>query len=194
LASESQNPQWFAVWTHSHCEELVHAQLLAKGFDAFLPTMRTWSRRAGKRRLIPLPMFPGYLFVHRVMDKTSYVELLKTRGTVRILGERWDRLTPIPDAEIEALQHLERADVPVLPHAYLRQGQTVRITRGPLSGLQGILVRSRPNQGLLVLSVELLHQSVAVEVDCTIVVPVGGPVAAPVLSRPQPARAASLGI
>jgi transcriptional antiterminator NusG len=173
LAGGPQKAQWFAVWTHSHCEELVHSQLVAKGFEAFLPTIRTWSRRAGKRQLIPLPTFPSYLFVHREIDKFSYIEVLKTRGVVRILGERWDRLTPISDAEIDALKRIQSAEVPVLPHPYLREGQTVRITRGPLAGVEGILVRSRPNHGLLVLSVDLLHQSVAVEVDCTSVVPVG---------------------
>jgi len=190
LANETHDAQWFAVWTHSHCEELVHAQLVAKGFNVFLPTMRTWSRRAGKRRIVPLPMFPGYLFVHREMDKTSHVELLKTRGVVRILGERWDRLTPIPDSEIEALQRLECAEMPVLPHPYLREGHTGRITSGPLKGLEGILVRSRPNQGLLVLSVDLLNQSVAVEVDCTIVVPTGSTTAAAAASQPRFARRA----
>ncbi|PYR76095.1 MAG: hypothetical protein DMF86_13390 [Acidobacteria bacterium] len=61
--------EWFAIWTHSHCEQLVHDQLAGKGFEVFLPTIRVWSRRAGKRRLIPLPMFPGYLFAHCTMDK-----------------------------------------------------------------------------------------------------------------------------
>ena len=164
---------WFAIWTHSHCEQLVHEQLTAKQFETFLPTIRTWSRRAGKRRLIPLPMFPGYLFVHHDMDKTSQIELLKTRGVVKLLGERWDRLSPVPSVEIDALHRIQVADLPVLPHAYLREGQRVRITRGALAGVEGILVRSRPNQGLLVLSVDLLHQSVAVEVDCTLVAPVG---------------------
>jgi len=183
-------PQWYAIWTHSHCEQLVQDQLSAKEFDTFLPTMRTWSRRGGKRRLIPLPMFPSYLFVHREMDKSSYIELLKTRGIVRILGERWDRLTPIPDAEIAALQRIESAEVPVLSHPYLREGQTVRITHGPLSGLEGILVRRRPNQGLLILSVELLHQSVAVELDCTVVVPVGSSLVS-TLPSPRPMGAIS---
>ena len=65
-----------------------------------------------------------------------------------------------------------RARVPVLPHAYLREGQRVRSIRGPLADVvEGVLVRQNPTTGLLVLSVELLRQSVAVEVDCTCVAP-----------------------
>jgi transcription antitermination factor NusG len=118
-------------------------------------------------------MFQSYLFINQAIDKRSYIEILKTRGLVRILGARWDELLPVADAEVDALRRIQDADVPVLAHAYLREGQSVRINEGPLAGLVGILVRSRPNRGVLVLSVDLLRQSVAVEVDCTAVVPVG---------------------
>ena len=181
---------WFAVWTHSHCEQLVHDQLAGKGFRMFLPTMRTWSRRAGKQRLIPVPMFQSYLFINHAIDKRSYVEILNTRGVVRILGARWDELLPVADAEIDALRRIQDADVPVLPHAYLREGQRVRIHEGPLTGVEGVLVRSRPNRGVLVLSVDLLRQSVALEVDCTAVVPVGEPPPVPG-ARPLERRLAS---
>jgi transcription antitermination factor NusG len=174
--------QWFAIWTQSHCEQLVHDQLMGKGMRPYLPTMRTWSRRAGVRRLIPVPMFPGYLFIRCEMDKDSYLEVLKSRGVVRLLGERWDRLSPIPDGEIESVQRVANADVAVMPHPHLREGQRVRIGEGPLSGLEGILLRTKPNRGLLVLSVDLLQQSVAVEVDCTAVTPVGSSPCVPLVA------------
>jgi transcription antitermination factor NusG len=186
-ATGGQVAQWFAVWTNSHCEQAVHDQLAAKGFEAFLPLIRTWSRRAGTQRLISLPMFPSYLFVRLAMDKHSYVEILKTRGLVRILGERWDRLETVADSDIDALQRVLHTELPIMPHPYLREGQRVRITRGPLAGVEGILLRGRPQRGVLVLSVDLLRQSVAVEVDCTAVVAVGAP---PAIARTgSPARA-----
>ena len=166
---------WFALWTHSHCEQLVRDQLTAKGFEAFLPTIRDWSRRGGVRHLISRPMFPSYLFVRHSMDKTSYIEIMKSNGLVRILGERWDKLAPIPDAELDAIRQLVTSQLALTPYPFLRDGQRVRIVEGSLSGVEGILVRRRPNRGLLVLSVELLHRSVAVEVDCAAVVPVDSP-------------------
>jgi transcription antitermination factor NusG len=117
-------------------------------------------------------MFPSYLFVRHSMDKHSYIEITKSNGLVRILGERWDKLAPIPDTEIEAIRQLVTSELSLMPYPYLRAGQRVRIVEGPLSGMEGILVRCRPNRSLLVLSVELLHRSVAVEVDCGAVVPV----------------------
>lgn len=172
LQSVATDRQWYALWTHSHCEQLVHDQLAMKGYEMFLPTVDVWSQRAGVRRRIPMPMFAGYLFLRHAMDKAGYIEVRKTRGLAGILGERWDCLAAVPGEEIEAIRAVLRARAPVLPHAYLRDGQRVRITRGPLANVEGILVRQKPHHGLLVLSVELLQRSVAVEVDCTCVVPV----------------------
>jgi transcription termination/antitermination protein NusG len=164
------SPRWYALWTRSHCERLVWDQLTAKGFHAFLPTIDVWSRRAEVRHRIQIPMFPGYLFLRRAMDKASYIEVRKTRGLVCVLGERWDCLAVVPGCEVEAIQKVLQARVPLFPHAYLREGQRVRIARGPLTDVEGVLVRQKPHKGLLVLSVDLLRQSVAVEVDCTWVI------------------------
>lgn len=162
--------RWYALYTRSHCEQLVCDQLRVKGFHLFLPKLDVWSRRGGLRRLIPAPMFPGYLFLHHLLDKLSFLEIRKARGLVRILGERWDRPAVVSDSEIEAIQRLLRARLPALPHPFLREGQRVRITQGPLAGVEGIFVQGKPTKGLVVLSVELLRRSVAVEVDCTQVV------------------------
>jgi transcriptional antiterminator NusG len=149
---------------------LVYNQLLMKGFHVFLPKLELWSRRAGQRHLISVPMFPSYLFLHHTMDKLGYIEVRKARGLVRILGERWDRLSVIPDVEIEAIQKVLRARLPVLRHPYLKEGQRVRIMSGPLAETEGIFAYSKPAKGLLVLSIDLLQRSVAVEVDCSMVV------------------------
>ena len=158
---------WYAVWTHSHCENLVRQQLAAKGFRPFLPEMQTWSKRLGHMRLIRMPMFPGYLFVQEAMNRKRYIELLQVRGIVRILEHGWDKLTPIPDDEIDAIQRIVRADVPVLPCVHLRQGDRVRVREGALTGLEGIFLQDKPTKGRLVVSVTMLGRSVAVEVECT---------------------------
>jgi transcription antitermination factor NusG len=163
--------QWHVVWTRSHCEQLVHDQLAAKGFHLLLPRTNLWSRRRGVRRLTPIPMFPGYLFLRHAIDKESYAEVRKARGLVEILGGRWDRLAAVPDAEVAAIEKVDRARLPALPHPYLTQGQRVRIVDGALVDVEGLLLRIKANKGVLVLSVSLLQRSVAIEVDCTRVVP-----------------------
>ena len=162
-------PNWHVLWTRSNCEQLVYDQLTAKNFAVFLPRVRSWSRRGGHRSLSDVPMFPGYLFVDHEMDKASYIEVRKSNGLVSILGERWDQLEVVPDAEIGAIQRTLQASLPVLPHPYLREGQRVRIVRGPLADVEGIFVRSNSNKGLLVVSINMLSRSVAVAVDSTLV-------------------------
>lgn len=162
------SPPWRVLWTRSNCEQLVYDQLAAKGFDPFLPTLEAWSRRGGVRRLGRVPMFRGYLFLRHVMDKTSYLEVCKARGLACMLGGRWDRLEVVPDSEIEAIQKLLHAGLPILPYPYLGKGQRVRITDGPLADTEGIIVRANAKKGLLVVSVNLLRRSVAVHLDCTL--------------------------
>lgn len=160
---------WYAIWTRSHCERLVAEQLTAKGFSPFLPEMGARSRRQGKSHVVLVPMFPGYLFLRHAMEKRSYIEILKARGIVRILEGGWNRLTPIADEEVGAIQRLVDSGEPVFPHAYFRHGDPVRVVDGPLTGLEGMFLRDRPNRGRLVVSVNLLQTSVAVEVDAAFV-------------------------
>lgn len=160
---------WYVLYTRGRCEQLVYSQLAAKGFHVFLPKIQIWSRRAGQPHMIVTPMFPTYLFLRHTMDKLIYLEVRKARGLVCILGERWDHLGVVPDAEIEAIQRVVHTRLPALPHPYLKEGQRVRITSGPLEGTEGILVRNKPAKGLLILSVDLLQRSIAVEVDCSTV-------------------------
>lgn len=173
-SSGTTAPTWCALWTHVHCEQLVYDQLAAKGFEAFLPLVSVWSRRGGERHLIQTPLFPGYLFLRHAIDKTSYIEIVKTRGLSRILGERWDLPAIIDDGEIESIRRVVESDLPVMSHPYLQEGQRVRITEGPLSDVEGLFVQAKPTKGLLIISINLLQRSVAVEVDCTAVVPTGG--------------------
>jgi transcription antitermination factor NusG len=126
-------------------------------------------------------MFSGYVFVRHVVDKQSYIEMLKARGVVKVLGERWDRPAPVPNEEIETIRRVAAVDVPVFPYPFLKGGQQVRIIDGALEGLEGILIATKPQKGLLVVSVDILQRSVAVGVESTHVRPVS--VAQPAFAR-----------
>jgi transcription termination/antitermination protein NusG len=171
-ASLATHPRWHAVWTRSNCEQLVHDQLASKGFRSFLPKLHVWTRRHGHRCRGHMPMFPGYVFLQAEMDKPRYLAVSRVPGLVRVLGERWDRLAVVPDQEIDAIQRVVMTRLPVTPHPYLRQGQRVRITAGPFMDIEGILIRTKPSRGLLVVSIHMLQRSIAAEVDCTLVQPV----------------------
>jgi transcription antitermination factor NusG len=162
---------WYAIWTRSHCERLVAEQLASKGFSAFLPEVPTRSVRAHRVRFVPAPMFPGYLFVRDAMTKTRYVDMLNVRGIVRVLEDGWTRLTPVPEADIEAIQRIVASGVPVYPHPLLKHGDQVRVIEGPLCGVEGIFLKDSQQKGRLVVTIDLLGRSVALEVSGGDVVP-----------------------
>ena len=160
---------WYVLHTHSRCEQLVYEQLVAKGFQLFLPTVEMWSRRARLQRVTRVPLFAGYLFLNHLMDKYSYVEVRKARGLVNILSESAGQLAVVPDSEINSIRSVILNKHPILAHPYLREGQKVRITSGVLAGVEGILLRTNIDKGLLILLVNLLQRGLAVEVDYTAV-------------------------
>ena len=158
---------WYAIWTRSHCERLVEQQLTARGFSPFLPEvaiLRQSAKRAPRNQGKAAPMFPGYLFVRDAMTKERYIEMLGVRGIVRVLEDGWTRLTPVPESDIDAIRHIVESGVAVFPHPLLRHGDRVRVVDGPLSGIEGIFVTDSQQKGRLVVTIDLLGRSVALEV------------------------------
>ncbi len=105
------------------------------------------------------------------MDARSHLDILKTNSVVRILGNDGKPI-PIPDEQIFAIQALIKSGVAVTPCAYLREGMKVRVAKGPLIGIEGILLKTEPRKNRLILSVDLLKESVSVEIDNDDVEPV----------------------
>ncbi len=155
---------WYAVYTRSRHEQKVYDRLLRKGIETFLPMIERWSRRKDRRKKIKLPLFPGYLFVRSLMDAHSHLEILKTDSVVRILGNDGTPI-PIPEEQIQAIQSLIKNGVAVTPCAYLKEGMRVRVVNGPLAGIVGILVKTQHKKHRLILSVDIIKESVSVEID-----------------------------
>ncbi len=164
---EIRDPQlthWYAIYTKSRHEKKVYDRLLEKKMEIFLPLVERWSRRKDRRKKVVLPLFPSYLFVRAWMDPYTHVEILKTDSVVRILGNNGKPL-PIPDEQIFAIQALITSGMAVTPCVYLREGMNVQVVNGPLIGVKGILLKTQPQKHRLVLSMDLLKESVSVEID-----------------------------
>ncbi len=104
------------------------------------------------------------LFGSQAVDANTYLEILKTDSVVRVLCNE-DQPAPIPDEEVRAIQILIKNGITVTPIPYLREGMRVRVVNGLLMGMEGILLKTKPNKHRLVLSVDLLQESVSVEID-----------------------------
>jgi transcription antitermination factor NusG len=153
--------EWYAVYTRSHQERMVKTQLEGRGVENFLPSFEKVSQWKDRRKLIQLPLFPGYLFVK--IPLVRRVEVLKAYGAVQLVGNSAGPL-PIPEEEVARVKRFVEVGLKCDPHPYLKIGKKVRITEGPLEGLEGILVRTK-NRSLFVISVEMIQRSVSVELE-----------------------------
>jgi transcription antitermination factor NusG len=167
ILSTQRGPEWYAVRVRSNFERNVSAVLNYKGVEQFLPTYR--SRRVWTDRVknLDLPLFPGYVFCRISLEERNRV--VTTEGVVGFIGAGRQPI-PVSSTEIDAIRTLVQSELPAQPWPFLQIGQTVRIDRGSLSGVEGILVRVK-NSYRLVVSVALLERSVAVEIDAAYVSP-----------------------
>jgi len=154
-------PEWFAVYTRSHQERTVKTQLVGRGVETFLPTYEKTSQWKDRRKLIQMPLFPGYVFVKILSVRR--LEVLKAYGVVSMVGNSTGPM-PIPEEQVASVRRFAEVGLKCDPHPYLKIGKRVRITEGPLEGLQGILVRKK-NRSLFVISVEMIQRSVSVELE-----------------------------
>ena len=145
--------------------------LEAKGFEVFLPLYESTRRWKDRRKILSLPLFPCYVFVRGALDRR--LPVLSTPG-VHMIISRGERVATIPEEEIEAIRRTAEGRFRVEPHPFLRCGDRVRVMHGSLEGVEGILTRKK-NLYRLVLSVEMLAQSVAVEIDALDVMPIVQP-------------------
>jgi len=158
----SSGLKWYAVHTRSRHEKVVHRQILASPLEPFLPLRQERRRWKDRWKWVEFPMFPGYLFVRGQIDELR--EVWRTKGVVQVLGTGWDHPSPVPDEQIHRVRALVDSGVEVEPCPYLKTGMVVRVLRGPLMGVQGIFVRRR-NLDRIVISVDLIGKAVATEID-----------------------------
>ncbi len=167
VAGTQETSDWWALYTRHQHEKTVTEMLSAKGFEVFLPlygSIRKWKDRSKK---ITLPLFPCYVFVRGGLDRR--LQIVTTPGVHTILFNG-ERVAMIPGVEIEAIRKTVEGPFRVEPHPFLKCGERVRVIRGSLLGVEGVLVRKK-NLYRLVLSVDMMAKSVAVEIDASDVEP-----------------------
>lgn len=156
--------KWYAVHTRSRFEQKVHDGIYGKSIEVFLPRIQVMSRRKDRRKKILVPLIPGYVFVNTALDPEEYLEILKTVGVVRIIGFK-GKPVPARDEEISSLMILDGTDRTVHNRAYMQKGDMVMIMEGPLKGLVGFYLRHKGQSDKVVVSVELLHRSLEVDIE-----------------------------
>jgi transcriptional antiterminator NusG len=160
---------WFALRVRTRHEAGVADFLEGKGYELFLPLYTCRKRWSDRIKNVKAPLFPGYLFCR--FDPQNRLPILKTPGVIQIAG--YNRTpAPVEESEIQAIQAVMASGLPNRPWPFLGVGDRVRVEAGPLRGHEGVLLEFRGGHRL-VLSITLLHRSVAVEIDSAFVESLG---------------------
>jgi len=156
-----QVPRWYAIYTRSRCEKKVSMELEQRALEHFLPLvpqLRYWKDR---KKIVNMPIFPGYVFVN--IKLSERVRVLQASGVVRFI-EFNGSPSSIPDAQIEDVRQLLKYPDRVETAPYFNCGDSVEITSGPFSGIKGKIIHSRGKQRLLV-GIEIIQRAVSIEID-----------------------------
>ena len=163
--------RWFALYTTSRHEKRIAQHLVQREIEHYLPlyqSERKWRDRS--RVTLDLPLFPGYIFVH--IQRSERVNVLSIPGALSVVGGTGGEPAPLPDSAIEALRW-GLAENRIEPHPLLCVGQLARIRSGAFAGMEGVVVRKKSGFRV-VLTLEQIMQSVAVELDEEDVEPLTG--------------------
>ena len=161
VSNDPGESRWFAAYTSPRHEKHVSQQMRRRGIQNFLPLYKSVRRWKDRRKELELPIFPGYLFVR--FAPRERLNVLQSPGVVNLVSFQ-GRPAPLPDAEIEILQRQLSQNAGFQPHPFLTVGRRVRVHSGPMAGVEGILVRKK-DRFRVVVSIELIRQSVAMEID-----------------------------
>ena len=165
---EASSVSWYALYTCSRHEKQVAVHLEHREIEFFLPLYTSVHRWKDRRVNLHLPLFPGYVFVHTSLQRR--LDVLNIPGAVRFVA--FNGLpAPLAETDMLRLRNGFDAGVRAQPHPYLKIGRRVRVRRGPLAGLEGILLRKK-DHCRLVISIDLIMRSVAVEVEAADVEPI----------------------
>jgi len=161
LPATQTEPHWYAAYTSANHEKRVAEQFGIRSVEYYLPVYSSVRRWKDRRVTLQLPLFPSYVFVRLAL--CDRLRILRIPGVVRLVG--FDGApTALPDSEIECLRSGLEGGNRVEPHPYLRVGRRVQVKSGPMEGMQGILLK-RKSKFRVVLSIELIQRSIAVEID-----------------------------
>jgi transcription antitermination factor NusG len=161
---------WYAIYSKHQHEKSAPELLTRKGFEILLPLYRLIRRWKDRDKSVLSPLFPCYFFVRT--DLSRKVDILRTPGVLWLV-ESGGCACQIPDADVEEINKIMQSPARIAPHPYLKSGEWVRVRYGSLEGVEGILTRFK-NHYRVVVTVEPLRKSVAVEVDISAIEPLLG--------------------
>jgi len=153
---------WYVLHTKSRFENVVNEGLIKKSMEVFLPKVQVRSRRRDRKVMIRVPLFPGYLFVKTNLEALEHLEIVRTVGVVRFIGNKEGPVS-VPSDAIDSLKIMVKGDNTVTTGTRFRKGDRVIVVHGPFAGVIGTFARYR-GKGRVIVDIEALGQYAGVDV------------------------------
>jgi transcription termination/antitermination protein NusG len=158
--------QWHVLHTKSRQEKVLAKELTSLRIDHYLPLIRSVRYHGGRKAVVEAPLFSSYVFLRGTLEDAYRAD--RTRFVAQII--------PVVDQqkleqELEAIKLALRQDVPVQVYSYLKKGMRVEVRSGPFRGLKGVIEDRKANR--LFLQVEMLNAAVSLEIDGSLLEPIG---------------------
>lgn len=153
--------QWNLVYTQPQFEKKIYKMLERSSITAYLPVqtvLREWSDR---KKRISLPLFPNYVFVN--VNLRERYKVLSVPGVTRFISFG-GQLASIPECDINYLKMLSETDWDIKKENFYETGDKVRVIKGPLTGLEGVLVERTRSQRFLV-HFKSFAQSISIDIQ-----------------------------
>jgi len=156
----AEDARWVAFYTLARREKDLMRRLEAVAVPFYAPLVRRRLHTAGGRvRHSYVPLFPGYVFAP--VDDQQRRDALATNTVARWLSIPDERM--LVD-DLRAIKRLIDSEHPLTPEARIEPGQLVRVRSGPLRGVEGMVVKRRGEQRLVV-AVRFLNQGASIELE-----------------------------
>jgi transcriptional antiterminator RfaH len=159
-------PKWYAVYTRPRFEKQVFQRLEEQGIEAYLPLVKTMRQWSDRKKMVEIPLFSSYVFVH--IDRRQYDPVLRTSGVVKYVTFE-GKAASIPPEQIDNLKIIVNSNEKVETTWEKRQkGDKVVVTAGTLKGLRGELITEGDRRKVLV-RIEGIDQNLTVEIHPSLI-------------------------
>lgn len=149
--------QWYIIKTKPHRDESVGTLLTNGGFEIFNPKIREISYRSRIRYFITKQLFPCYLFLNAEFDNPQNIHLVKyTRGVSKILCTE-NKPLPVEPLIIQTIQEQCNNQGIVDRSIPLKKGDLIRVKKGMLKDLIGILEKPLPAEQRIIVLLNLAN-------------------------------------
>jgi transcription antitermination factor NusG len=151
--------RWTCIRTRPRWEKKLARSLKERDKVFFLPVFQHETVSGRKRRVSDLPLFPGFVFVSGDLSKKDF---LQTGSVAYVLKPRGEAEARQLHAELTNVWRGLTSGMYVTPVRGLAAGESCRIVRGPLQGVEAKFERAGHN-GRLILQVDMMGGGIAVE-------------------------------